>query len=138
VLLHNASAEQVFAEPFELFDIEQFARPSWHHDAACREFPSLSWFVEPDDDIEEQRWICSICSVAVECAMAGASEVGIWAGVNRAPVVLVVDARQRREEVVAWRIRNPDMPRTEIAEAFGITEREVRGLLRQPRRRTIA
>lgn len=74
--------------------------PDWHEQAACRDFPQLSW-VHPGardvwdrpDPVERQaaeyacRLICSVCPVRLACAV-GALErrepYGIWGGLDRA------------------------------------------------------
>lgn len=60
------------------------ARPAWHGDALCKEYPELSWFPERGDDTRAQKAICARCLVREECEQAGyaanESEVcqGIW------------------------------------------------------------
>jgi hypothetical protein len=136
VLLHNASAEQVFAEPFEPFDIENFVRPRWHRQASCRSHPSLSWFPEGDDEIEVQQAICAGCPVADECAEVGADATdGIWAAIEHLPETIADDRRQDRLDIRAMRAANPMMPRSAIAACLGLTNREVSDALRRPRAR---
>ena len=61
-----------------------WVRPAWHADAACREHPQLSWFVQPGESYAVQRSVCCRCLVKAECAAAGATEdAGMWGGLSR-------------------------------------------------------
>lgn len=66
-------------------------KPAWHADAACREFPSLSWFPERGESSAGAKNVCRRCLVQAECAEAGEREaVGIWGGLS------AQERRQRR------------------------------------------
>lgn len=61
---------------------ELVARPAWHRDALCREYPGLDWFPDRHPSTEVVA-VCSACLVNREClaaAMAGFGERGVWAG----------------------------------------------------------
>lgn len=71
--------------------VELLQRPDWHRDAACREYPDLSWFPERGQQVDELKAICDGCLVRRECLDAaldfGSLCLGIWGGTS---------ARQRR------------------------------------------
>lgn len=61
------------------------AKPTWHRDAACREHPELSWFVDRGQDLTEQRAICSRCLARTECATDAINRGerhGLWGGLT--------------------------------------------------------
>jgi Transcription factor WhiB len=39
-------------------------RPAWHHTAACREHPELSWFPGAYEDASAAVAVCAACPVA--------------------------------------------------------------------------
>lgn len=70
----------------ELLDL--LRRPGWMADAACKEHPELSWFVERGQTLEAEaaKAVCADCLVRVECLeYANAHEengwrYGLWGG----------------------------------------------------------
>jgi WhiB family redox-sensing transcriptional regulator len=71
--------------PTDLDDLLAFSgwvRPAWQKDAACREHPELSWFIERGEDQRQQKRICASCLVREPCAAAGDGEFGLWGGLS--------------------------------------------------------
>ena len=68
-----------------------WVRPDWQRDAACKEFPELSWFPGVGDTQTRQATICGRCLVRAECLAGGAVEAGIWGGLSER-----ARARERR------------------------------------------
>jgi hypothetical protein len=61
--------------------------PAWHRDAACREFPDVTWFPVRGQTAAPAKAVCQRCLVAFECftwALAQGSDLqGIWARSQR-------------------------------------------------------
>lgn len=61
--------------------LELIARPAWHADALCKEYPQVSFFPEQGGDTATPKAICARCIVRLDCAEASVGEKhGIWAG----------------------------------------------------------
>ena len=57
--------------------LEAIGKPlPWELDALCKEYPSVDFFADHDQDAAKD--VCSRCLVRVECRTAGEHEVGIW------------------------------------------------------------
>jgi hypothetical protein len=60
-------------------------RPAWMTDAACRDEPMSTFFVERGGSMARARALCAGCTVAGECldyAMADEDLDGFWAGTS--------------------------------------------------------
>jgi len=60
-------------------------RPAWMTDAACRDEPTSSFFIERGASMARARAMCAGCSVSAECldyAMADEDLDGFWAGTS--------------------------------------------------------
>lgn len=106
-----ASAAQIDGAPSGITDLLAAvlaARPSWHADALCQEFPEVNFFPGGGAAGDPARKICARCLVTSECrewALAQGGELqGIWAGTS---------ARQRRKlwVTVPHELRKPRAPR---------------------------
>ena len=60
------------------------ARPAWHADALCREYPTLAWIPERGQSLRDTKAVCARCMVQVECLAAGIAgdEAGVWGGLS--------------------------------------------------------
>ena len=70
------------------------ARPGWHADALCREYPTLPWIPDRGQSLREMRAVCHRCSIRAECLVAGidGDEHGIWGGTSGRERRLLRDA----------------------------------------------
>jgi Transcription factor WhiB len=60
-------------------------RPAWMTDAACRDEPTSTFFIERGGNMARARALCAGCQVAGECleyAMADEDLDGFWAGTS--------------------------------------------------------
>lgn len=67
----------------ELLTALGYPPPRWHLDAACREYPDLSWFPERGDPVTKLKAICARCLVAEECRTEAINDpglLGVWGG----------------------------------------------------------
>jgi WhiB family redox-sensing transcriptional regulator len=84
VPLSAASATlAVVSAPTDRDDLLAFTgwqRPAWQKDAACKEFPHLSWFPERGETARRQIAICNGCLVRDECRQFAveSGDLGIW------------------------------------------------------------
>jgi WhiB family transcriptional regulator, redox-sensing transcriptional regulator len=61
------------------------ARPAWHKDALCREYPDVTWFpASKGDPGLEARRVCQKCLVMFECRAWSLDQEaaldGVWGG----------------------------------------------------------
>ena len=69
----------------ELLDLLE-RRPAWHHQAACRDHPELTWFPERGASLRAAKAVCAACPVRGAC-LAWALEhddalAGVWGGLS--------------------------------------------------------
>ena len=64
--------------------VSLLARPAWHRDALCREYPQLPWIPERGQSLHDTKAVCARCMVRAECLTAGidGDEAGIWGGTS--------------------------------------------------------
>jgi WhiB family redox-sensing transcriptional regulator len=70
-------------DPLEAFF--GWLRPAWHADAACREYPEISFVPGNGEPIQPAKKICAGCLVRRECLQAGidGDEHGVWGGISQ-------------------------------------------------------
>jgi WhiB family redox-sensing transcriptional regulator len=58
-------------------------RPPWMLDAACREYPEVSFYAELGESLDPARAVCAGCLVRDECldhALEKGEKFGVWGG----------------------------------------------------------